>query len=78
MPTAEFIQLLYDARALTRHYQGKQPPGRRIEAKGAYFFAILTQMLTARGLIRPARDPPTASPRPAPDWPLATPKGGSP
>ncbi len=62
VPTAEFIQLLYDARALTRHYQGKQPPGRRIEAKGAYFFAILTQMLTARGLIRPTRDPPAAPP----------------
>jgi hypothetical protein len=77
VPTTEFIQLLYDARALTRHYQGKQPPGRRIEAKGAYFFAILTQMLTARGLIRPTRDPPAAPTiHAAYSGPAAMPEGG--
>ena len=58
LPADEFVALLYEAKALTRRYQGKQPPGRRIEAKGAYFFAVLHQLLAARGLIRPARDPP--------------------
>ena len=58
LPADEFVTLLYEAKGLTRLYQGKQPPGRRIEAKGAYFFTILTQLLAARGLIRPARDPP--------------------
>lgn len=60
LPADEFVALLYEAKGLTRRYQGKQPPGRRIEAKGAYFFTILTQLLAARGLIRPARDPPAA------------------
>jgi len=77
LSTVEFIQLLYDARALTRHYQGKQPPGRRIEAKGAYFFAVLTQLLTARGLLRPTRDPPTAPTiHAAHGGPAAMPEGG--
>ncbi len=79
VPSSEFVQLLYDARALTRHYQGKQPPGRRIEAKGAYFFAVLTQLLTARGLLRPAREPPATSTIPAMrDGPTAMPRGGPP
>lgn len=55
----DFLNLLYEAKRLTRLYQGKQPPGRRIEAKAAYFFTVLTQLLKARGLIRPARDPPS-------------------
>lgn len=79
VPSSEFVQLLYDARALTRHYQGKQPPGRRIEAKGAYFFAVLTQLLMARGLLRPAREPPATSTIPAMrDGPTAMPRGGPP
>jgi hypothetical protein len=58
VPARDFVTLLYEARRLTRLYQGKQAPGRRIEAKGAYFFAVLRQLLAARDLIHPARDPP--------------------
>jgi hypothetical protein len=58
-----FVQYAYEARRLTRLYQGKQPPGTRIEAKGAYFFAVLEQMLSHfadQHQGRADRAPPTA------------------
>ena len=79
LPRAAFYDLLYEARRLTRLYQGKQPPGRRIEATGAYFFAVLTQLLNARGLNGSARDPPATPPADdASDDDAATTMGGPP
>ena len=45
----EFIALTYEARRITRLYQGKQPPGTAIVAKGAYFFTVLENLLAAQG-----------------------------
>ena len=45
LPVDDFVTYAYDARRLTREYQGKQPPGKRIEAKGAYFFAVLEDIV---------------------------------
>ncbi len=53
-----FFDLLYEARRRTRLAQGKQPPGRRIEATAAYFFVVLTQLVKARGAGGAPRDPP--------------------
>lgn len=41
LPRDAFLDLARDARRRTRLYQGKQPPGKRIEAKSPYFFAII-------------------------------------
>ena len=54
----EFVALAYEAKRLTRLYQGKQPPGRRIEAKGAYFFTVLEGLVDRKGGTRVGRDPP--------------------
>jgi hypothetical protein len=43
-----FLDLAQDARRRTRLYQGKQPPGRRIEAKSPYFFAIIESAIYDR------------------------------
>lgn len=54
----EFVALAYEAKRLTRLYQGKQPPGRRIESKGAYFFAVLEGIVERKGTHGAGRDPP--------------------
>lgn len=41
----DFLTDLAYARGATRQYQGKQPPGVRIERKMAYFFAVLENRL---------------------------------
>ncbi len=58
----EFVALAYEAKRLTRLYQGKQPPGRRIEAKGAYFFAVLEGIVERKGTRGAGRDPPRQPP----------------
>jgi hypothetical protein len=79
LPARDFLALLYEAKRLTRLYQGKQAPGRRIEAKGAYFFTVLRQLLAAQGLICSARDPPTTSAaRDRPGQTAARPQEGAP
>lgn len=62
----EFVRLAYEARKRTRLYQGKQPPGTRIEAKGAYFFAVLEDLVARRGAPSAGRDPPVPPPVAAP------------
>jgi hypothetical protein len=60
----EFAARAYDAKQLTRLYQGKQPPGTRIEAKGAYFFTVLEQLIShdaGRRQEHPGRAPPPPS-----------------
>lgn len=52
-----FRTLAHDARWLTRRSQGKQSPRAAIVARGAYFFAVLEDLLAARGG-GVARDPP--------------------
>lgn len=44
-----FVSGIDWARARTHEYQGKQPPGRRIEKKGAYFFRCLEHWLATNG-----------------------------
>lgn len=42
---AEFMKLIYRARDRIREYQGKQPPGKTIKSKVAYFFSVLESMI---------------------------------
>ncbi len=45
----DFVDELQWARRTTREWQGRQPPGKRIESKMAYFFAVLEDRLGLRG-----------------------------
>ncbi len=44
----DFVDELQHARRTTRQWQGRQPPGKRIESKMAYFFAVLEDLLGLR------------------------------
>ncbi|MBA2452509.1 MAG: hypothetical protein H0V47_05025 [Chloroflexia bacterium] len=45
LPVSEFSEIVYQARATTRLYQGKQQAGGAIRSKPAYFFEVLESLV---------------------------------